>query len=83
MKLYSDKAPLELTFEEVAQITNALISTIDKLINSRAHPFVISTFLGPAKKLNQVLKENDFNHYTDERFEQYDEYISKREQEGV
>lgn len=82
MKLYSDKAPLELTFEEVAQITNALISVIDRLINCRANPLVVRTFLGPAKKLNAVLKTNDFNHYTDERFEQYENYTKDESQGG-
>lgn len=82
MKLYSDKAPLELTFEEVAQITNALIFTLDKLKEAQVHSVVIKTFLEPAKKLNEVLKANEFNHYEDEKFEQYENYIKDESQGG-
>lgn len=74
MKEYTDTAPIELTFEEVGEILHASVHTANTLISKGASSLIIKSYIGIAKKLNDVLKSNGFNHYTDE-FELFKEYI--------
>lgn len=82
MKQYSDSAPVELSFDEVSTITHALTLIVEQLIQRDARPILVENFIEVAKKLNDVLKSNEFNHYTDDKFEFFEKYVKTYTEKG-
>ena len=57
-------------------MTTRAILKADAIVEANGSLCVLREYVDLAKKLNDVLKQNGFNHYTDEKFQQYETYIS-------
>lgn len=78
MKQYSDTVSVELTFSEVVKMTRRAIIRAYDIMEDGAPLGVMKDYAMLAKKLNDVLKQNGFDHYTDEKFQILEEFIQKR-----
>lgn len=75
MKLLSDTA--KITFSDISTATIALVQHIEELIVIEAPAQIVEQYTQTAKRLNNVLARNEFNHHTDEKFEEFERYINK------
>lgn len=75
MKQYSDTVSVELTFSEISKMTTKAVIQADEIIED-GHPLcLMREYVMLAKKLNDILKQNGFDHYTDEKFQIFEEFI--------
>ena len=79
MREYSNTTSMELTFSEISTTLVSLILHTEKHIKFGSPVIVVKNYLAIIRKLNAVLKENGFDHFTDERFEEFEAYIVQRE----
>lgn len=75
MKQYSDTVSVELTFSEVSKMAGRAIIMADDIIEDGSPLSLLKEYVMLAKKLNDILKQNGFDHYTDEKFEIFEEFI--------
>ena len=77
MKNYSDTTSIELTFSEISITLVSLVLRLEKHIKLNGPIIVAEKYLPIIKKLNNVLKENGFDYYTDEKIQEFETYISE------
>lgn len=70
MKEYSDKVQVALHYSDLLDIVGALITHIEKLIEIKGPSIIILNCIARAERLNELLKEADFDHWESEKFEQ-------------
>ena len=72
-KEYEDNIAIQFTFSEVSNIVDAMFNRLDMMVAREAPENIMELTLQTAKRLNDILREHEFNHYTDEKFAQYQE----------
>lgn len=77
MKQYSDTISMELSFSEISKIIVTLVLHTEKHIKVNSPVVIIENYVAIIKKFNDVLKENGFDYYTDEKFQEFETYISE------
>ena len=70
MKEYSEKVQLDLDYSDLSDIVSSLITQIEALIKIKGPSILILNRIDRAERLNELLKKEDFDHWTSEKFEQ-------------
>lgn len=77
MKHHSDTTSMELTFSEISITIVSLVLRLENHIKLNGPVIVVEKYVAIIKKLNNVLKENGFDYYTDEKIQEFETYISE------
>lgn len=67
---------MELTFSEISITLVSLVLRLENHIKFNGPVIVVEKYVAIIKKLNDVLRENGFDYYTDEKFQEFEAYIS-------
>lgn len=75
MKQYSDTTSMELTFAEIGTVVVGLIIHLERLMAVNCPASVAKEYASILVKFNDVLRQNEFDHYTNEKLKEFETYI--------
>ena len=80
MKEYSDKLNVEMSYTDLSDIVRALLLKTDKMLELEGPAILIRNTIARAERLNELLKAEEFDHWTEERFQQQKDACNKMEE---
>ena len=76
MKNPKDKISMELDLATVSRITTSLVVNIERHIKSQSPQVIVRKYIEIAEQFNDVLKANNLDHYTNDKFEMFECYAN-------
>lgn len=81
MKQYSDKVSIEMTYTDLSDIVQSLLFKAEKILEIKGPAIIIRNTIDKARKLNNILKAEQFNYWEESKFQQLEELCDKMEED--